>query len=172
MARSRPERGAAKPARALSIRLFRYFFASVMYACCKLASHLLGSQRAHNPSPGCPVVLSRRSTPTESRKPRHTSTFGDEIRLDRKVKKERNVRDARARRPPRVRVVVVVVVLPRPVPRARRVETLRRRPRPASERDPSSRAREIRRAVEEKRALKRWPFTREREASETRTRRA
>ena len=60
-----------------------------MYACCKLASHLLGSQRAHNPSPGCPVVLSRRSTPTESRKPRHTSTFGDEIRLDLKSKERK-----------------------------------------------------------------------------------
>ena len=68
-----------------------------MYACCKLASHLLGSQRAHNPSPGCPVVLSRRSTPTESRKPRHTSTFGDEIRLDRKVKVKKEMSETRER---------------------------------------------------------------------------
>ena len=178
MARSRPERGAAKPARALSIRLFRYFFASVMYACCKLASHLLGSQRAHNPSPGCyPLDPSRRPVASvdPNRKPKaasHLDVWGRDSTRSKSKSKERNVRDARARRPPRVRVVVVVVVLPRPVPRARRVETLRRRPRPASERDSSSRAREIQRAVEEKRALKRWPFTREREASETRTRRA
>ena len=105
MARSRPERGAAKPARALSIRLFRYFFASVMYACCKLASHLLGSQRAHNPSPGCyPLDPSRRPVASvdPNRKPKaasHLDVWGRDSTRSKSKSKERKKCPRRASAP-------------------------------------------------------------------------
>lgn len=135
--------------------------------CCKFASHL-GFPRIHpfpprlvarrrRRSPTRPDPSRRRRAPTDpKRSSAHVVAAPTHRRRRRRLarphrpneEKETHVRDARARRRPRVRVRVVVVILL--CPRARRVEPPRHRPRRASVRDSSSRAREIRRAVEAK----------------------